>query len=65
MKRKLLIQEARKSLRISQTELGKQVGVTQTIISAIENGLITVRPSHRSEWEQVLQQPPGSIHFPD
>lgn len=64
-RRVLTVREARCRAGLNQTELAKRVGLTQTVISAIECGLITVRPSHRSQWENLLQQPPGHIHFPD
>ncbi len=61
--RLLTIKEARQRLCLSQTELGKKVGQTQTTISNVENGLVAVREKDKAKWEAALNQP-GRVYFP-
>ena len=57
--------DARKALRLTQTELGERVGVTRQSISAYEVGDKTPEPETFSAIARALQQPTSFFTTPD
>ncbi|MEO1664998.1 MAG: helix-turn-helix transcriptional regulator [Chloroflexota bacterium] len=51
------IRQARREAGLTQVELAKQLGITQGMVSAVENGQTTIDAHQLIEWSKALQKP--------
>lgn len=51
------VRRARKRLGLSQRELADRVGVSQIVVSNVENGISAISVPDLNKWSEALKQP--------